>query len=438
MSPPPRELRILFQRSGNRCAFPGCSKELVYSGNGHDSHVVLSEVAHIVGQSQEGPRGNYPLNISERDRYENLILLCEEHHHIIDTQVNTYTVERLRQMKANHEALIASVTSIAVTSRAGGDSSLELITETVYSTLLPVLRMPRYVYGVACSFDDSQEKLAAKEIKSPLDPSEMCPFIIRGGMLYCFNNLSDLRGPFRHLVGNQIPSRYLARDWWEDENKRVWFVSLLNRSLNKLTGRKKLFLDKQHRRYFFQAEEPNKQMEITYRPLNQSQTSRFVVWNPENARTGEKRDYWYHLAVALKFHKVAADMWCLSIRPEMYVSKDGVVSLESEDIGSRVTHKKSRMFNYDLLVQIQFWRDFLGDSKPRIVFPFGKGQHMIISTKLMESEINWPGIPEEFKKPFKNVEYEEDLFTISEASSLDEEMTDEDDYDWGEAEEDEV
>lgn len=436
MSPPPRDLRILYQRSGNRCAFPGCFKELVYSGNGHDSHVVLSEVAHIVGQSLDGPRGAYPLDLHERDCYDNLILLCEEHHHIVDTQVKTYTVERLRQIKADHEALIASATGIAVTSRTGIDSGQQLVTETVYSTLLPVLRMPRYVYGVTCAFDDSQEKLAAKEIMPPQDPKEMWPFIIRGGMLYCFNNLRYRHGPFRNLVGNQMPKRYTAREWWDDENRRVWFVTLLNRSLNKLTGRKKLFLDKQHHRYLFQAEEANKQMEITYRPLNMSQTSRFVVWNPENTRTGEKRDYWYHLAVALKFHRVGAEKWCLSIRPELYVSKDGIVSLESEDIGSRVTHKKSRMFNYDLLGQIQFWRDFLGDSKPRIIFPFGKGQHIIVSTKLMESEINWPGIPEQFKKPFKNVEYEEDLFTISEASSLDEEFADEDEHDWNEEEED--
>jgi len=118
MAPPPRDLRILYQRSGNRCAFPGCSKELVYSGNGKDNHVVLSEVAHIVGQSVDGPRGNYPLEIKKRDGYDNLILLCEEHHHIVDSQVNTYTVERLRQMKAEHEALIASATNIAEIGRA--------------------------------------------------------------------------------------------------------------------------------------------------------------------------------------------------------------------------------------------------------------------------------------------------------------------------------
>jgi hypothetical protein len=45
-----------------------------------------------------------------------------------------------------------------------------------------------------------------------------------------------------------------------------WFVNLLNRSLNKLTGRKGLYLDKSHHRYFFQSPEPGKAVEVSYRP----------------------------------------------------------------------------------------------------------------------------------------------------------------------------
>jgi hypothetical protein len=35
------------------------------------------------------------------------------------------------------------------------------------------------------------------------------------------------------------------------------------------------------------------------------------------------------------------------------------VSIESAKIGGKVTRRKSRMFNYDLLEELQFWRDFL-------------------------------------------------------------------------------
>jgi hypothetical protein len=77
------------------------------------------------------------------------------------------------------------------------------------------------------------------------------------------------------------------------------------------------------------------------------------------------------------------------------------------------------MYNYDLLEELNFWRDFLSDGKPRISLDFGNGQRILISTALMSSEIAWPGIPEEFAKPFRNIEYDEDLFTLTELSQDD-------------------
>src|ERR1700735_2502031 len=103
MAIPLRDIRLLFQQSGNRCAFPSCTRTLSCPRSGKDSTVPTSEIAHIVAESVDGPRGNHPMRSEERNRYENLILLCEEHHHVIDTQVATYPVDALRQMKYDHE-----------------------------------------------------------------------------------------------------------------------------------------------------------------------------------------------------------------------------------------------------------------------------------------------------------------------------------------------
>ncbi len=81
-----------------------------------------------------------------------------------------------------------------------------------------------------------------------------------------------------------------------------------------------------------------------------------------------------------------------------------------------MTHKKSRLFNYDLLAEVQFWRDFLSDSSTRIVFPFGpSSQRIVVFTDLMHGTVSWPGIPEEHAKPFRNVAYVDDLFSWAEA-----------------------
>jgi hypothetical protein len=102
----------------------------------------------------------------------------------------------------------------------------------------------------------------------------------------------------------------------------------------------------------------------------------------------------------------------------MRVTKDGFALIEPKSTGSHVTRKKSKMYNYDLLEELNFWRDFLSDGRPRISMDFGNGQRIVISTTLLSSEVIWPGMPEEFAKPFRNVEYEEDLFTLAELANI--------------------
>jgi hypothetical protein len=165
---------------------------------------------------------------------------------------------------------------------------------------------------------------------------------------------------------------------------------------------------------------------VTYRPLNNPRATRKVVWQPVRQSTGEPRNHWLHRAVHLRFIQASAGTWLLSIRPELRVTSDGVAPIDSRQIGRRVTRAKSRMFNYDLLGEVQFWRDFLGHSSPQIVFPFGpQPQRMIISTAIGSGKVQWPGIPDEHAMPFKNVEYLDDLFTWAEAEGL----TDDDDTD---------
>lgn len=97
------ERRKLHQRSGNRCAFTGCQRILTEDETSEDPLIALRQIAHIVAQKQSGPRGDSPLTGEERDSYENLILLCNDHHYIVDSQPHTYTVERLLGMKRVHE-----------------------------------------------------------------------------------------------------------------------------------------------------------------------------------------------------------------------------------------------------------------------------------------------------------------------------------------------
>ncbi len=161
-------------------------------------------------------------------------------------------------------------------------------------------------------------------------------------MLFAFHDLGERDGPFADLADGQPVERFRVAEWIEDANHFRWFVELLNRSLNKLTGRHELMLDREHRRYYFAAKEPGQVRKVAYVPLNKKRTSRNVVWEPKSRRTGEGRGYWYHRAVALRFLRIGTDEWCLSMRPELRITTDGVNLPKSDMIGGKVTRKKSR------------------------------------------------------------------------------------------------
>ncbi len=90
-------VRALFARSGNRCAFPGCTAALISERN-----QFIAQVCHIEAAEPGGERYNHDQLDEDRRRYENLLILCYPHHVETD-DVTRYSVQTLRAMKALHE-----------------------------------------------------------------------------------------------------------------------------------------------------------------------------------------------------------------------------------------------------------------------------------------------------------------------------------------------
>lgn len=97
----PSHVRRLDTLSGNECAHPNCTKALV----GEDGISIISKICHIEAASKEGARYNARMNDDERRHYNNLILLCDEHHTIIDNKENEgkFPTLLLQEWKKNHE-----------------------------------------------------------------------------------------------------------------------------------------------------------------------------------------------------------------------------------------------------------------------------------------------------------------------------------------------
>lgn len=101
-------IKRLFARSSNRCAYPRCTVEIVQGES------VLGEICHICAVRPDGPRYDPAQSAADRHGYENLILLCPNHHKVIDDDPEAYTVERVLKMKAEHESRAASLHSTAI------------------------------------------------------------------------------------------------------------------------------------------------------------------------------------------------------------------------------------------------------------------------------------------------------------------------------------
>ena len=103
---PSRTRRILDIRSLNQCAFPGCTSILVEPGIGEAGPAVVADTCHIYARRPGGKRWKEGLTEEERNSIDNLILLCKNHHAIVDSQPEVYTAEQLKRWKSEHEAKI--------------------------------------------------------------------------------------------------------------------------------------------------------------------------------------------------------------------------------------------------------------------------------------------------------------------------------------------
>ncbi len=97
---------MLWGRAAGRCSFPGCRLDLVLDATETDDPSLVGEFCHIVAESNDGPRGKSPLTLHQRNSYENIVVMCNVHHKQIDDQANAFTVDRLHEIKAEHEAAV--------------------------------------------------------------------------------------------------------------------------------------------------------------------------------------------------------------------------------------------------------------------------------------------------------------------------------------------
>ncbi len=99
----PSTIRRLDTLSGNQCAAPTCERLLIAK----DGQSIISKICHIEAASAKGARYNSKMSDDDRRHFDNLILLCDECHTIIDNKENEteYPVPLLRKWKKDHDSI---------------------------------------------------------------------------------------------------------------------------------------------------------------------------------------------------------------------------------------------------------------------------------------------------------------------------------------------
>ena len=92
-----KTIKQLFALSRNKCTFKNCYEKMV-----NDQNIVVGEICHIEAKNSKEKRFNPEQGDDDNRSFDNLILLCRNHHIEIDNNINTYTVEYLKQIKKDH------------------------------------------------------------------------------------------------------------------------------------------------------------------------------------------------------------------------------------------------------------------------------------------------------------------------------------------------
>ena len=95
--PSAKTVKALHTLSGNQCAHPECTNRIL------ENDLPIGHICHIYAVREKGPRGKPGLTEKELNSPENLILLCPNHHSMVDGQPESYPAEELKQWKSDHE-----------------------------------------------------------------------------------------------------------------------------------------------------------------------------------------------------------------------------------------------------------------------------------------------------------------------------------------------
>ena len=243
-APSENTVRMLCSKSAGMCEFEGCNKRLFFDG------ITLSKfnnayVAHIIASSAEGPRGDKTLSPLLSDKLENLMLMCADHHKLIDnptTGPRDYPVDRLREMKRAHEEKIEKICGlfnvpkteiVCFSSPIKGVTAVEIDYDLAARAVLPS-KQPGSSYGINLQVKSAYPYTSKeywndcyRQLKSSFDLYMRNPIIQRGNAAFSVFSVAPIPLIIKlgELIGDKLPCDVYQKtrfpDTWEWQAKEL-------------------------------------------------------------------------------------------------------------------------------------------------------------------------------------------------------------------------
>lgn len=132
----------LWAKSGNRCAI--CKKELVNKISEEEGNYIIGDECHIISVSPDGPR--HKTGVDDYDSYDNLLLLCKNHHREIDENCDTYSEEVLHYIKTSHENWVKKTLDDNINGKVNGSKPRFIKLITSGKELLNIFQHIHFIY----------------------------------------------------------------------------------------------------------------------------------------------------------------------------------------------------------------------------------------------------------------------------------------------------
>lgn len=151
--------KLLWGKSGNKCSI--CKRELSIEIGVDLNNTILGEECHMVSPKQNGPRHDSCFPNKKLNLYDNLLLLCSEHHKIVDENEQEFPVKKLKEIKTKHEKWVESSLSEdkIIQTKIIVPSKEVLLTQTMSGREIVDLCCSSYAYHFNNDDPDNEEEL---------------------------------------------------------------------------------------------------------------------------------------------------------------------------------------------------------------------------------------------------------------------------------------